>query len=318
MTEAAQASEGALPAFLASDRWVYALLIYTACIWGANVVMLKTMTAWFEIVHLSAIRMWLAFFCMAAFCRLGRQPVTRLGRSQLAWVAAAAALMIYAHQLMLSQGLAWSTATNGALILSLNPVLSVLLGAVLFSERLTGARLAGVVLGLVGAAVVVLNRNSAELRFTGVGDALLLASMLVYVAAGACIRRVVGQLHPMVIGYHMHLIGALMLTVHAAFTPSFWDRDAWFPSAGAWALILFSSLFSTAIGNLAWNYGIARLGLARTSMFVNLLPISGLLFAVAFLGEAIRAPHLIGFACVLCGTWLAVRRRHKGLAALAG
>lgn len=292
----------------ASERWVYALLIYTACVWGANVVMLKAMTSYFEIVHLSSIRMWVAFLCMAAICRFGGQRIVRLGRAQLGWVTAAAALMVYAHQLMLSQGLAWSTATNGALILSLNPVLSVLVGAALFSERLNGARLAGVVLGLAGAAVVVLNRSSADLRFTGMGDAFLLASMLAYVAAGACIRRVVDQLHPMVIGYYMHLIGAVMLTAHAAFTPSFWEPAAWFPSAWAWLLILVSGLFSTAIGNLAWNYGISRLGLGRTSMFVNLLPISGLLFAVAFLDEVIRASHLIGFVCVLLGTWLAVKR----------
>lgn len=291
----------------ASERWVYALLIYTACVWGANVVMLKAMTSYFEIVHLSSIRMWVAFLCMAAICRFGGQRVVRLGRAQLGWVTAAAALMIYAHQLMLSQGLAWSTATNGALILSLNPVLSVLVGAALFSERLNGARLSGVVLGLVGAAVVVLNRSSYDLRFTGMGDAFLLAAMLVYVAAGTCIRRVVDQLHPMVISYYMHLIGAVMLTAHAAFTPSFWEPAAWFPSAWAWLLILFSGLFSTAIGNLAWNYGISRLGLGRTSMFLNLLPISGLLFAVAFLGEVIHALHLIGFVCVLSGTWLAVK-----------
>lgn len=291
-----------------SERWVYALLIYTACVWGANVVMLKTMTSYFEIVHLSSIRMWVAFFCMAAICHFGSQRVVRLSRTQLGWVTAAAALMIYAHQLMLSQGLAWSTATNGALILSLNPVLSVLVGAALFSERLNGARLVGVVLGLVGAAVVVLNRSGADLRFTGMGDVFLLCSMLVYVAAGACIRQVVDQLHPMVIGYYMHLIGALMLTAHAAFTPSFWEPTAWFPSAWVWLLILFSGLFSTAIGNLAWNYGISRLGLGRTSMFVNLLPISGLLFAVVFLDEVIRASHLIGFVCVLSGTWLAVKR----------
>lgn len=290
-----------------SERWVYALLIYTACVWGANVVMLKSMTSYFAIVPLSSLRMWVAFFCIAAICRIGGQRVVCLGRTQLGWVAAAAALMIYAHQLMLSQGLAWSTATNGALILSLNPVLSVLLGAAMFSERLNGARLAGVALGLVGAAVVVLNRSSADLRFTGMGDALLFASMLVYVAAGACIRRVIDQLHPMVIGYYMHLIGAVMLTAHAAFTPSFREPASWFPSAWAWLLILFSGLFSTAIGSLAWNYGISRLGLGRTSMFINLLPISGLLFAVAFLDEDIRASHLIGFVCVLSGTWLAVK-----------
>lgn len=303
----------------APHRRVYALLLYTACVWGANVVMLKTMTGYFEeVVHLSSILMWMAFFCMAAICRLGGQRVVRLDSSQLGRVTAAAALMTYAHQLMLSQGLAWSTATNGALMLSLNPVLSVFLGAALFGERLNAVRLSGIVLGLLGVFVVVLNRSGADLRLTGMGDALLLASMLVYVAAGACVRRIVDQLHPMVIGYYMHLIGAVMLTVHASFTPSFWEPAAWFPSTWAWLLILWSGLFSTAIGNLAWNYGISQLGLGRTSMFINLLPVSGLLFAVAFLGEVVRSAHLVGLACVLSGTWLAVRSNQPVARAPAG
>ena len=291
-----------------SERWIYAILVYTACAWGANVVMLKMMTAYFGVVHLSAVRMWVAFLCIALICRLAGRRIARLNRSQLGWVTAAAALMIYAHQLMLSQGLAWSTATNGALILGLNPVLSVLVGATLFSEKLSSARLAGVVLGLAGAAIVVLNRSGADLRFTGFGDALLLASMVTYVAAGVCIRRVVDQLHPMLIGYYMHLIGAVMLTGHAALLPSFWEVSTWFPSSTAWLLILFSGMFSTAIGNLGWNYGIARLGLGRTSMFINFLPISGLMFAVLFLDEIILSAHIIGLVCVLTGTWLAVKR----------
>jgi drug/metabolite transporter (DMT)-like permease len=297
-----------------SERWIYALLIYTACVWGANVVILKIMTNYFGIVHLSAIRMWVAFLCMAVICRLKGQRVSRpMSWSDLGWLTGAAALMIYAHQLLLSQGLAWSTATNGALILGLNPVLSVLVGAALFGEQLNSARVGGVMLGLVGAAIVVLNRTGAELRFTGMGDVFLLASMLAYVAAGASIRQIVNRLHPMVIGYYMHLIGAVMLTLHAAFTPSFWVSAAWLPNAWVWALILFSGLFSTAIGNLAWNYGISRLGLGRTSMFINLLPISGLLFAVAFLGVVVKVSHLLGFICVLSGTWLAVKRPEIGL-----
>jgi drug/metabolite transporter (DMT)-like permease len=291
----------------AAEHRASAWLVYTACAWGANVVALKVMTNAFAIVHLTAIRMAVAFVCIAAICRFTRHRIVRLDPAQFGWLSAAAALMIYAHQLLLSQGLAWSTATNGSLALSLNPVLSVLLGAALFGERLSLARVAGVTLGLLGVGVVVLNRSGAELHLSGGGDALLIASMVVYVAAGACIRHVAGRIHPLVIGFYMHLFGTLMLTVHAAFTPSFWQADAWFPSTGVWLLVLLSALFSTAIGNLAWNNGISRLGLARTSMFINLLPLSGLLAAVGFLHETLRPAHAVGFACVLAGTWLALR-----------
>jgi len=297
-----------------SEGWAIAALVYTATVWGANVVLMKLMTQHFTAVHLSAIRMVAAFACIALICRftarVGPLPTGR----QFGWMVGAALLMTYAHQLMLTQGLAWSTATNGALALGLNPLLSVLLGALLFGERLHPAGGFGVVMGLAGVAVVVLNRSDADLRLAGLGDALLIGSMLVYVAGGACIRHVSGQLDPLAIGYWMHLVGAAVLVLHAVWLPEFRDPQAWSVGLGPWALILVSALVSTALGSVAWNYGIARLGLGRASMFINLLPISGLAAAVVFLGEDLRPAHGIGFALVLAGTWFAVQPRRPASA----
>jgi drug/metabolite transporter (DMT)-like permease len=298
-----------LPERRAREGWVIALLLYTVVVWGANVVMIKLMAAHFEAVHLSAIRTMVAFVFIAGLARLTGFRPQRLDRSQFLGLSAAAALMVYAHQILLTQGLAWSSATNGGLALSLNPLLSVLLGAVLFGERLGALGAAGVVMGLGGAAVVILNRSGAELRFHGTGDALLLLSMLVYVAAGAFVRKLSQRMSPVAIAYHMHLIGAAMLAVHAALLPGFWDADAWTPGIGPWVLIFASALFSTAIGGLGWSYGISRLGLGRTAVFLNLLPVSTLATAVLFLDETLRPEHAIGFALVLAGTWLAVHGR---------
>lgn len=292
-----------------SERRAIAALVYTATIWGANVVMMKVMTGHFTAVHLSAIRMAAAFACIALICRVVGEARPRLSLEQFGWMAGAAALLIYAHQLMLTQGLAWSTATNGALALGLNPLLSVLLGAWLFRERMRWIGVLGVLLGVSGAIVVVVNRSGADLHFGSAGDALLVGSMLAYVGGGVCIRHVSDSLPPLAIGYWMHLLGGVMLMLHAALTPEFWELQAWVASSGPWALIVVSALFSTALGSVAWNFGIARLGLGRTSMFINLLPISGLAAAVAFLGEELRLAHGIGFALVLAGTWLAVRTR---------
>src|SRR3954462_997277 len=175
------------------DRRVVAMLLYTVAIWGANVVMIKVMAGYFGAVHLAAIRTVIAFAFMAATGRLLGFRWQRVGRFELACLAAAAFLMVYAHQILLTWGLSWSTATNGALALSLNPLLSVLLAAALFGERLGVTGLAGVVLGVIGAAVVILNRSGAQMHLQGAGDALLIASMLVYVAGGAFMRKLAGR-----------------------------------------------------------------------------------------------------------------------------
>lgn len=71
-------------------------------------------------------------------------------------------------------------------------------------------------------------------------------------------------MHPLVIGFYMHLIGAAMILLHAAFTEAFWDARPWAAGLAPWALIAVSALFSTALGSLAWNCGISQLGLGRT------------------------------------------------------
>jgi drug/metabolite transporter (DMT)-like permease len=293
----------------AADRWVVPMLLYTVAIWGANVVMIKVLTGHFETVHLAAIRTVVAFVFIALIGGLlGFRPA-RLARRDFVALAAAAFLMVYAHQILLTQGLQWSTATNGGLALSLNPLLSVLLGAVLFGERLGAMGAAGVAVGIAGAAVVILNRSGAELRLHGAGDVLLLASMLVYVGAGAFMRCLSQRLGAVAIAWHMHWIGGAMLVLHAALLPAVWTADAWAADPTPWVLVLVSGLFSTALGGLGWSFGISRLGLGRTAVFLNLLPVSTLLTAVVFLGEKARPAHALGFLLVLCGTWLAVNGR---------
>jgi drug/metabolite transporter (DMT)-like permease len=291
------------------EGWVLAMLIYTVGIWGANVVMIKVMAAHFEAVQLAAIRTVVAFAFIAAIARVLGFRAPRVSRRQLAQLAAAAFLMVYAHQILLTRGLAWSTATNGGLALSLNPLLSVLLGALLFGERLGGLGITGVLLGFAGAAVVILNRGNAQLQFHGVGDALLIASMLVYVAAGAFMRQLSSRVNAVAITWYMHLLGGVMLVAHAALLPHTWTARAWAAGPTPWFLIAVSGLLSTALGGLAWSYGIARLGLGRTSAFLNLLPLSTLATAVACLGEVVLPAHVAGFVLVLAGTWLANRSK---------
>lgn len=285
------------------------MLVYTVTIWGANVVMIKVMAAQFDAVQLAAIRTVIAFAFIAMIAHmLGYRP-RRVSRGELLPLAAAAFLMVYAHQILLTQGLTWSTATNGALALSLNPLLSVVLGVLLFRERLAPVAAVGVLLGFGGAAVVILNRSSAQLRFHALGDALLIASMLVYVAAGAFMRNLSGRLGSVAIAWYMYLLGSVMLVLHAVLQPSFWTAQAWDADVLPWVLIPVSGLLSTALGGLAWSHGIARLGLGRTAIFLNLMPVSALAAAVAFLGESVQPAHVAGFGLVLTGTWMANRRK---------
>ncbi|RPH65209.1 MAG: EamA family transporter [Burkholderiales bacterium] len=78
--------------------------------------------------------------------------------------------------------------------------------------------------------------------------------------------------------------------------------------AGAWAAVGFIAVFSSAIAHALWVWGVATIGPNRAGVFIHLMPLFGAAMAIAFLGEALGAFHVVGSALVLCGVFLAGRR----------
>jgi drug/metabolite transporter (DMT)-like permease len=284
------------------------MLFYTASVWGLNVVLIKSLTYYFDEILVSALRIGVACIIIWVIVLFKFGKVPRITSNQMLWIGLGGFFLIYIHQITLSHGLSLTTATNGSLILALNPLLSVILAFFFYKEILTIARVIGVLIGLLGVSIVVLNKSSAVLGMIGWGDFVMLLSTLGYVIGGICIRKIAADLHPFIIAAYMHTIGVFMLLAHSAFTPSFYQLQGWFPDSFAWLLILISGIASTALGNIFWNVGISRIGLGRTTLFLNWLPVSGLIFSVIFLNETVKLVHFIGLVCVSLGVYLGVRK----------
>lgn len=298
---------------------VHSLMIGAMAVWGLNVTVVKVLTATFDTLMLSTLRMVVACAALTVILLWRRCGVPALNRRQLAAVAGCGVLMVYLNQILFAEGLRRSTATNGALIMALSPLVSALLAALAFRERLTLQRLAGVVLGLGGVAAVVLSHPGASLSSAGAGDLMLVASVVSFAVGGVVIQRLARQLHPLAISWAIYVIGAALLVLHTVLAPPARMAAPAAPAvAGAfgggfgslwpWLLVLFSGVAATAIGNLIWNRAIAAIGVARTAMFLYWVPVFGVGFAALLLGERLTGWHLAGFIAVMAGTWLGTRR----------
>lgn len=186
-------------------------------------------------------------------------------------------------------------------------MLSALLAALFYREKLTWLRIAGALLGLAGVAMVV-GGSGAQLGLTGWGDAIVFLAVAVFVFGGLVIQCISRTLDPLAMLWYMYLAGGLMLMVHAAMTPSSYDADNWNMTWWPWLVLLFSAVIASGVSNIRWNAGIARLGISCAALFVNWLPIFGLLFAALFLDEHVTLVHVAGLACIFSGTWLGLRR----------
>jgi drug/metabolite transporter (DMT)-like permease len=139
-------------------------MLLAMLLWGVNVSAVKALTTSFESLPLAALRMGVACVALTAIVLWRRGGLPALGARQLAAMTGCAFLMVYANQILFAQGLLRSTATNGALIMALSPLVSALMAALVFRERFTPRRMLGVALGFAGVAAVVLSHPGAGCR----------------------------------------------------------------------------------------------------------------------------------------------------------
>jgi len=216
-------------------------------------------------------------------------------------------VMIYLNQIFFTEGVSRTAAANAALIIALNPLVSALVAAVLLGDRLTPARIGGIVLGFSGVAAVVLHRPGGGLVGGGLGDLLCLGSVITWVLGGVMVQRLSREIDSGLVSAILGVVGTALLALHLGLRPGpvvvHWPRV----TVGTVALLVVSSLLATAVGALVWNRALVVLGVARTALYAYWVPIFGVLFAVLLLGEPLTVWHGVGLAAVLGGTWLGTR-----------
>ncbi len=287
------------------------MLLATMAVWGGNLSVVKLLIERFDPMLVSVLRMLVATLALWAVVRWRGLPMPRPDRRQAGLLLTCAVLMVYLNQITFTLGVQRTAASNAALIISLNPLVSALVAALWLGDRLTPARLAGVVLGFGGVAAVVLHRPGAALGGGGLGDWLVLGSVFTWVIGGVLVQRLARQFDSAVVSAVVFTLGTALLLVHqfaqAALHPHQALPDLAQVTLGLVVLLVLSGLLASAVGALVWNRALTTLGVARTALYAYWVPIFGMVFAVGVLGEPLTVWHGVGLAGVLGGTWLGTR-----------
>jgi drug/metabolite transporter (DMT)-like permease len=166
------------------------------------------------------------------------------------------------------------------------------------SERATGSKAVGVVLGLIG--VGVLAGVNPEGGWAGVAGtlAVILASIS-YAVSTLYIQKLLDTVHNDVLAAASVTWGAIFLTpLGAAQAPS------QVPSWGVIGSVLALALLGTVAGQLLYFRLVYGYGSARASLVVYLLPVTALLYGALLLDEPLTASALVGLVLILTGTAL--------------
>jgi len=211
------------------------------------------------------------------------------------------------HQMLQAVALVSTSAVNTGWLIGLTPIWAALFAAVRLRERMGAAKLAGLLLGFAGAALVVTRgRLSGLLALPSTrGDLLILGSTVNWAYYSSLGHPVLRRLGPRHATAGALSFGTLLLLPLVVFTGA-WRDYAQLSTAG-WAAVLFLGFGCSGLGYLFWYGGLERIEMSRVAAFLYLEPLVTLTAAVFWLGEPIDVVTLAGGALLLCGVALVQR-----------
>ncbi len=205
-------------------------------------------------------------------------------------------------------GIAQSTASNAALLITVEPTSLLLLSPLLLGERLSPREAIGAALALAGTVIVVVNGIPGVTRSLAPhwrGDLLLILSGVAYAAYSLLGRGVLTRLPVAAVTAWSILWGT------AAMLPLAWlewragQVPVW--TSGAIVGTLYLGIVITALGYAVWNWCLDRLGASRVAIFVNVQPLAGALLGVWWLREPLTGFTVAGGLLILAGLHLTVK-----------
>lgn len=196
-----------------------------------------------------------------------------------------------------------SSSLTAILISSLPLIIALLALRFDHTERLDGIRLAGLVIGIGGVALLVgldVGGRPREL----LGAALILIATVGYAAGPLIVKRRLSDLHPMgSIAVALGLSGLMLVPAAAV---SFPDT---IPSGGVVAAIVVLGLACSATALALYFALITEVGAGRAAVITYVTPVVAVALGVLLLDERIGAAATAGVVLILAGSWLSTRGR---------
>ena len=214
---------------------------------------------------------------------------------------------VFSYNFCFLNGLKYIEAGRASVIVANNPIAIALLSAYFFKERLTPLKIVGILLSISGA-IVVITKGEVLTFFQnniGRGELFLLGTVASWVTYSLLGKALMKDLSPILSVTYSVLTGMSALFLPACFEGLLQNLSSY--SIQQWAGMFYLGFFGTVLAFIWYYQGIQQIGPTKAGLFINFVPISGVLLSSLFLGETLTPSLLIGLLLVVSGVYLTNR-----------
>lgn len=292
----------------------HACLWGAALIYGANYCIAKTVMP--EPLPASAFIVLRATGAAALFWIIAANKITLPLRTEWWRFLACALTGVCVNQLCFFNGLALTSPINSSIMMTSNPILVMLMSAIFLKQSITLTRVVGIILGALGA-ILLLTSQYGALNTDGTrGDVFILINSVSWALYLVMVVPLMKKYHPTVVASWVFLLGSFMVIPFGAegLTQINWSAlTSW-----QWFSLGYVVIGTTFLAYLLNMLAVSKLSPTTVSSYIYLQPMLAGIFSWLFetlLGitfdSSFSAMKICSVLCIFIGVYLVSRGDSK-------
>lgn len=211
------------------------------------------------------------------------------------------------NQLLFFKGLDITTPISAALMMTSNPILVLIVAAIILRDRITPIRIIGIILGITGACSLILSgASNSERAGHAAGDIMILINSLSFAVFLIMVKPLMSKYSTVTVMKWVFAFGSLLVF---PFGWSEFNIIPWHTFDGRiWAIVAFVVIGTTTLAYVFNTYALKKLSASEVSVYIYLQPLFAVMFAIIFGKDSLQTSYMVAAVLIFAGVFLASDR----------
>ncbi len=275
----------------------FPVLMAMVC-WSFSFIWYKQVFRFYDPIIVIVLRLVIAI-PLLFLISIAARKLQRIPRRHLSWFLLLGFFEPFLYFLGECYGVNMISPTLASIIISLIPLLAPIPARLLFRERFSATNYAGLFVSVTGVLIVIMGEGNAKpAAFAGV--MLMLLAVFSAVCHSVFVRKLSEYYNTFTIVTYQSTFG-LVYFIPVFLVTGFSTFIHTHHTVGMLLPVIKLAVFASTIAFLLFVYSIQRIGMARTNVFVNLIPVITAVLSYLILKERFSGIKVIGMAIVIGG-----------------
>jgi len=274
------------------------ILVLVSLVWAGSFVVVKIGTRNISPIHIGFLRFLVATPLMFLVILLKKMKPRRVNYKDLPALVILALTGVTLLYIFQFTGIKYTTASTSAVLINTNVMFIAILSFLILRESFTLKKVVGIILGFLGATIIVTN-GYLDIGSSFLGDVLILLSAFCWAVYSIMGKRLLERYNPLTLNTYAFALGTVF---YLPFVINDFGAIFFIPLEG-WLIILYLALFCSVFGYVAWYFVLSHVDASKAAIFLNLIPLFTILLSL-LIGEIVTIFLIAGAACIIYGIYL--------------